>query len=98
MNSTPIGKELVQRLLTSESKGEILTLFHKNPGLIDSMDGVARRIGKGKNQIEDDVKDFLEMGLLRSKTVGQIQLISLDKSKDMEVQNSLADYFRGLGK
>lgn len=98
MTQVPPGKDLLERLLASESKGEILTLFHKNPGLVDSLDGVARRIGKAQHQIEDDVKDFVELGLLKRTHVGNIELISLDKQKDAQVQASLADYFGGLGK
>ena len=92
------GKALIERLLSSESKGELLSLFHKNPGLIDSLEGVARRIGKGKDDIEADVKDFLEMGLLKSLSVGKMNLLSLSREKDMELQASMADYFKGLSK
>lgn len=90
--STEKGKELLQRLLASEVKGELLTLFHRNPGLVDSMDGVARRIGKGRQEVEGDVNDFLEMGLLKSTQAGKLNLISLNIEKDKEVQVSLAEY------
>jgi hypothetical protein len=90
------GKEVLERLLTSEAKGEILTLFHKNPGLVDTLDGVSRRIGKSKEQIEEDIKDFVELGILKGTKVGKLYLISLDARKDEEIQVMIADYFRGL--
>jgi hypothetical protein len=89
------GKELLERLLSSESKGELLMLFHKNPGIVDSIDGVARRIGKGKNQIENDVKDFIEMGLFNTVTAGKMVLISFSKEKDKEIQDSVTRYIKG---
>lgn len=98
MSPLTTGKGLLERLLSSESKGELLTLFHRNPGLIDSVDGIARRVGKTKESIEEDVKDFVDMGLLTSQRVGKLVLISLSREKDQEVQSSLADYFRSIRK
>ncbi len=92
------GRDLLQRILSSEAKGEILTLFHKNPGLIDTLDGVGRRIGMTKDELEADVNDFLEIGILKSTKVGKLSLYSLDLQKDREIQASLAEYFRGLKK
>jgi len=88
------GKELLQRLLASEVKGELLTLFHRNPGLVDTMDGVARRIGRSRPEVEADVKDFLDMGLLKSIQAGKMSLVSFNVEKDKEVQASLAEYLR----
>jgi DNA-binding transcriptional ArsR family regulator len=90
------GKDLLERLLSSEAKGEMLTLFHKNPGLIDTIDGIGRRVGKSKEQIEVDVKDFVEMGILKAIKAGKLTLYSLNAQRDQEIQASLAEYFGGL--
>jgi hypothetical protein len=90
------GKEVLERLLTSEEKGEVLTLFHKNPGLVDTLDGVSRRVVKSKEHIEKDMNDFVELGILRGMKVGKLYLFSLDAKKDEEIQVIIADYFRGL--
>ena len=94
MSPTPEGKELLERLLSSESKGELLMLFHKNPGIVDSIEGVARRIGKGKDQIEGDVKDFLDLGLFNTVTAGKMVLISFSKERDREIQDSVTRYIK----
>ncbi len=90
------GKDLLERLLSSEAKGEMLTLFHKNPGLIDTIDGVGRRVGKSKEQIEVDINDFVEMGILKTIKAGKLILYSLNTQRDQEIQASLAEYFGGL--
>jgi predicted transcriptional regulator len=89
------GKELLERLLGSESKGELLMLFHKNPGIVDSIDGVARRIGRSSAQIEGDVKDFIEIGLFKTANAGKITLISFNRTRDEEVQASITKYIKG---
>jgi hypothetical protein len=92
------GKEVLDRLLTSEAKGEILTLYHRNPGLVDTLDGVCRRIGRNREQIETDVNEFVEMGILKNVKVGKLSLFALDAQKDQEIQLSIAEYFRSLKK
>jgi predicted transcriptional regulator len=93
---TDDGKEILDRVLASESKAELLMLFHKNPGLIDTVDGVSRRIGKSERLIKSDVEDLVNLGLLRSRTVGKTTVISLGEGRDLEIQKTLVEYFKGL--
>lgn len=89
---------LLQRLLSSEVKTELLTLFHGNPGLVDTTSGVAIRIGRTGSEIADDVKDFVELGLLSRRSLGRakIEVVQLDRSRDRAIQASLEKYFTGL--
>jgi hypothetical protein len=98
LTSSAEGKELMERLLGSESKGELLMLFHKNPGLVDTVEGVARRLGKHQDQIEFDVKDFVDVGLFNKIEAGKLTLVSFNKVRDAEIQESVTRYIRGNGK
>ena len=95
MSASPQGKELMELLLGSETKGELLMLFHRNPGIVDSMEGVARRIGRRGDQIESDVRDFVELGLLRKTSAGKIELLAFREDRDREIQASMTNYIRG---
>ncbi len=44
------GSEVLSTLLASEVRGDILVLFHRNPGLIDTVDGVARFLDRAKDR------------------------------------------------
>jgi len=90
------GKGLLNRLLSSEIKGDLLVLFHKNPGLIDTVEGVARRIGRTSRSAEADIKDFIGLGILRTRKIGESQVVSLDHSKDKEVQRIVASHVKSL--
>jgi len=92
------GKEMLGKLLSSEIKGDLLVLFHKNPGIIDTMDGVARRIGRTAKAMEEDVKDLVGLGLLGIKRIGKYEVIFLNSTKDKEIQETVADYLKGLKK
>ena len=64
--------------------------------MVDTVRGVARRIGRNETKIETDVSDLLGMGILQKKMLGRLKVISFDRAKDREIQGSLVDYFKGL--
>ena len=86
--------ELVARLLASEVRGDILALFHRNPGIIDTLEGVALRIGKRAESIEEDVKDFVDLGILRARRIGNSKVLSLNRERDRETQQLLAEHVK----
>jgi len=86
--------ELVARLLASEVRGDILALFHRNPGIIDTLEGVALRIGKRAESIEEDIKDFVDLGILRARRIGNSKVLSLNRERDRETQQLLAEHVK----
>ncbi len=86
--------ELLMKILPSDIKADLLTLFHKSPGVIDTMDGVAWRIGLQGKDIEKDVKELVEIGLLKVKRFSKNDVISFQRSRDMEVQQILSHRFK----
>jgi len=83
-------------MLSSGIKADLLVLFHKNPGLVDVADGVARRIGRTADTIEADLKDLVDLGILRMEQVGKLEVFLLDHAKDREVQSVIADHIKSL--
>jgi len=90
--------ELTARLLGSEVKAELLVLFHKNPGLIDSVEGIARRIGRTAQAIEKDVQDFAQLKLVIVKKYDTVTAVSLDHKKDKAIQNAILKHLKALSK
>jgi hypothetical protein len=90
------GESLFKRLLSSTAKGDLLLLFRKNPGLIDTYDGIARRIGRRGEAIRAEAMDLLQIGVLSTKKVGDSDVLFLNRQKDSEVQESVAKYLGGL--
>jgi hypothetical protein len=90
------SQRLFSTLLASEIRGELLALFHRNPGLIDNLDGVARRIGRTGALIEQDVRALVELGVLIQKKIGNSEVIRLDRQKDREILDSVASQIRNI--
>jgi predicted transcriptional regulator len=84
--------ELLQELLASEIRGDLLVLFHRNPGLIDTLQGVARRIGKTEYSIEKDIQSLVKLGILKRKKIGTSEVIFLDRTRDHDVLESIANH------
>ena len=96
MESSNAGESLLEELLASEVKAQLLVLFRRNPGLIDEIDGVARRVGKRKESIETDLKDLVEIGVVNQRRVGGTAVFSLNSKRDAEVQKAVGSYLMGI--
>lgn len=91
------AEQILSTLLASEIRGDLLVLFHRNPGLIDTIEGVARRIGRTPGSIQSDVRELVKLGVLKEKKVGGADVIFLDRVRDREVLESVADRIRNMG-
>jgi predicted transcriptional regulator len=81
---------VLDKLLSSDVKLDILALYHADPGLRDAVQGVARRIGRSASEVEKEVKDLLDVGFLESNSEG----ISLNVKRDMEIQELISNRLR----
>jgi hypothetical protein len=85
------GKRLLQRLLSSEIKADLLTLFHGDPCLGDNVEGLARRIGRTPSAISKDLEDLLDLRVLKRKRLDDLDIIVLDSTRDNEIQRIIAN-------
>jgi hypothetical protein len=88
------GSEILSTLLGSEVRGDLLVLFHRNPGLIDTVDGVARRIGRTTIAVISEVRELLVLGVLKQKRIGAAEVVFLDRAKDRELLKSVANHLK----
>jgi predicted transcriptional regulator len=90
------GAKRLFRLFSTQTKGDLLILFHLNPGLIDTIDAVARRIGRTAKEIDEDVRDLVTIGILRTRKIGSYEVITFNKSKDDEAQESIVSHLKSI--
>jgi len=82
--------EISQKLLGSEVKLEILAMFHRNPELVERIDGVGRRLGRDTGEIEAEVKDLVDIGVLRADVVEHSKVIYYDRKNDAQIQKQIS--------
>ena len=90
MRNLPEGIEISRKLLGSDVKLEILALFHENPELVERIDGVSRRIGRDAGEIEAEVRDLVEIGVLHTDTVESSKVIYYDQKNDAKIQKQIS--------
>jgi hypothetical protein len=95
MEDSKTGELLLQSLLGSDVKAQLLVLLRRNPGLIDEAEGIARRVGKRKESVEAGLKDLVEIGVVQEGRVGSTAVFSLNAKKDAEVQREVGGYLMG---
>ncbi len=89
--------DALSALLSSSNKADLLLLFHRNPGLIDTIEGIGRRLGKRGDAIASDVSELATASILQKKTVGRSEVYFLNREKDREAQRDVAAYIVNLG-
>jgi KaiC/GvpD/RAD55 family RecA-like ATPase len=77
--------ELIEKLIGSETKAELLMFFHENPETIDALDGIAKRLHRSPKDIEHDLSDLVDLGLLH-----EVRTFSFDKARDLELQREIS--------
>jgi len=90
--------ELSEKLIGTEIKAELTRLFHTNPGILDTLDSIARRIGRMPKDVETEILTLVELGVLRKERFGKLDVVSLNISKDKEIQKKLAELIEGSAK
>ena len=79
-------KGALAKLLGSDARAELLTFFHSNPRTADSLEGLAVRLGRKPDEIENDLAELVEIGLLREQ-----RIYSLDPDRDVTLQREISD-------
>jgi predicted transcriptional regulator len=84
-------RELWAKLLSSDIKVEILQLFHVNPKLTYSVEDVAKEVGRATHEVESELNDLLEVGVIKKKN-DDPTLLCFDEKKDREIQARISGY------
>ena len=58
------SRRLFDKILSSDCKADPLILFNQNAKLVESPDGLAWRIGRALVEINEDLRDLEDVGLL----------------------------------
>lgn len=77
--------KLFERLLDSDVKADLLTLFHNNAHLADTSEGLAKRIGRNATEAQRELEDLVELGILR-----KVEVFSFGVDRDKEIQDAIS--------
>lgn len=95
MSSTS-AEDYIAVLLGSEGRADLLTLFHRNPGIIDTAEGIGRRIGLVSQAIQFDLEELTKVGVLQKKKFGNRDVFFLNQARDSEIQQAIGNHLREM--
>lgn len=72
----------IKDLIQSFVEWDILHFFYTNPQASDSLEGIAKNIGRDAEQMEQALKRLLEKKFLEGKTADKVQVYSLTEDKE----------------
>src|SRR5208337_5606702 len=77
--------KLFERLLDSDVKAKLLTLFHNDPELSETVEGLAGRVGAGLDEVRRCTEDLVELRLLTKS-----EYYTFSPSRDREIQDAIS--------
>lgn len=90
------AEDYIAVLLGSEVRADLLTLFHRNPGIIDTAEGIGRRIGLVSEAIKSDLEELTKVGVLQKKKFGDREVFFLNQERDSEIQQVIGNHLRDM--
>jgi KaiC/GvpD/RAD55 family RecA-like ATPase len=77
--------KLFERLLDSDVKAKLLTLFHNDPELSETAEGLASRVGADVDEVRRCTEDLVELRLLKKS-----EYYTFSPGRDMEIQDAIS--------
>lgn len=87
-------RKLFEVWVDSDLKAQVVVFFHNNPGVIETMEGLARRLGTSVEALRRDLADHIRLGLLRERDVGGKRVLVYDRSRRQNIERFIQDALR----
>lgn len=84
----PIAKrplKIFERLLDSDVKADLLMLFHNDANVTDTPEGLAKRIGRSPVEVQHELNDLVELGILQ-----KVEVYSFGLDRDIQIQDAIS--------
>jgi predicted HTH transcriptional regulator len=79
--------EGINNSLLTPTTLEMMELFKNNPNIIDTAEGLAKRLGTTKEKIDFDIINLVNLGVLKTKYVGKTPILYVDKKRTEEIDS-----------
>ncbi len=77
--------KLFERLLDTDVKADLLTLFHNNANLSETPEGLAKKVGRNPVEVQRELEDLVELGILK-----KVEVYSFGMDRDKEIQDAIS--------
>lgn len=86
------GKDLMREMEMWLSSGPKITLarfFRQNPGVIDTLGGLSRRLAIPSDVLRAELADHVRLGVIRERGAGDQTVYMLDQARRREIEETI---------
>ncbi len=81
-------KKVLEVWVDSDSKVRLLVFFRQNPGVIETLEGLAQRLSIPVEKLSKEVRAHLEIGLVRARDMASGKTVYyVDRERWHELEN-----------
>ncbi len=87
----PDLKKLFEVWMDNEEKLMITVFYRNNPGVIETLEGLAVRLGTTVESLRDAIADHVSIGLLKERKFGEKIVLVYDREMSNDVETFITD-------
>lgn len=96
--NNPEFSKVLELWVATDLKVQVIVFFHNNPGVIETMEGLAKRLGTNLENLRKEIAGQLSLGILREQKVDGMIVLVYDRDRENEVQKFIEDEIRKRAK
>ena len=81
-------RDLLARLVGSDTRARLLTHFHAEPKTTDTLDGLAQKLGISPGELEADLLELVKIGVIREQ---RVSVYSFDATRDAYLRKEISE-------
>ena len=82
--------------VAGDLKIQSLVFFHENPGVIETLEGLAKRLGTNVDGLRREISDHIALGIIKEQKTGAYTLLVFDRRRESEIQGAIEERVRKL--
>ncbi len=82
-------KKLFEVWADSELKAQVIVFYNNNPGVIETAEGLARRLGLSPEPLREALADHVRLGMLVERRLGDKTVFLFNRDRRLVIQEMI---------
>ena len=87
-------RKLFEVWIDSDLKAQVIVFYQNNPGVIETVEGLAKRLGTNPEQLRKDIAAHVHLGFLHERRVGDQTVLVYDRQQHKRIEDFIAEELR----
>jgi hypothetical protein len=87
-------RKLFEVWVDSDLKAQIILFYNNNPGVVETMEGLAKRLGTNVENLRQDIAAHVELGLVKERQLGDKTVLVYDRNRRNDIESFITEQLR----